>query len=340
MLAEPLAQFEQQKAYDAWEHSCADWFDDPNEGIIAVVTVYFDASENQPTASSPEPHLFHTVGCYLGQIDDWREFRQEWSHELAAKNIPDFHMNKFENARSRTIAGKELEEANPYRGWSRSDFDQFLNKLHQILGRKRGIRQLALEGLGCSVKKSDFKSMLPEQLRDEPECQSEYIFNVAINMGHAAMLADIYKLEGDIHYVFASGDGEGNNIQSWFRSLWKNQAAKKFFRLSKSYSHWGYDFADAAREPAIQAADIAAYEFNKLALHCAENNFMWDEDIVRKSTLNLCREPDNPFPLLLAGERIEKAFQAMMGWKQIFGASHGRIVKPPTMSREEYFEDR
>jgi hypothetical protein len=33
---------------------------------------------------------------------------------------------------------------------------------------------------------------------------------------------------------------------------------------------------------------------------------------------------------LLAGERIEKAFEAMIGWKKIFGASYARIVRPPT----------
>lgn len=295
-----------------------------------MITVYFDASYNQASPSQPDPRLFYTVGCYMGEVDSWRKFRKEWRVELDKRGISDFHMNKFERARSEVISGRELKPDNPYRGWTVKDFDSFVNRLHKVLARKRGPRKVALEGLGCSLSKADFHAMLPDELRDQPECQSEYIFNVAVNMQHAAMAAELRGLEGEIHYVFASGDGKGNHLQDWFRSLWRNKAAIKFFRLSKSNSHWGYEFTEAAREPAIQAADIAAYEFNKLAMHCAENNFMWNEEVIRKSVLNLCRLPDNPYPLLLAGERIEKAFEAMIGWKKIFGASYARIVRPPT----------
>lgn len=56
----------------------------------------------------------------------------------------------------------------------------------------------------------------------------------------------------------------------FFDSLWRYEKAQQFFHLTKQLSPTGYDLQSAQAEPTLQAADIGAYEFNKLALHCLE----------------------------------------------------------------------
>lgn len=51
-----------------------------------------------------------------------------------------------------------------------------------------------------------------------------------------------------------------------------------------------------------------AYEFNKLAMHCLENDYEIDPNAARKSMLNLCREPNNNFPFALS--------QRLMQWEK------------------------
>ena len=126
--------------------------------------------------------------------------------------------------------------------------------------------------------------------------------------------------------MFASGDGEDGNIQDFFASIWKNFYAARFFRLTRAESPNGYEIKAAKDEPALQAADIAAYEFNKLALHSLENNYELDETALRKSVLNLCREPNNNAPLLLAGDRMARAFGAMVAFKKKHGSAFGQIL--------------
>lgn len=221
-----------------------------------------------------------------------------------------------------------MKETNPYHGWSREDFTPFLQRLHNVLRRKNADDFPRLEGIGQSIRKIDFDSMLPDELKNDPGCKSYFMFNVASNMTHAAMWASHNNLDDEIHYVFASGDRENGNIARFFDSLWKYEKAQQFFRLTKELSPTGYEFQSAQAQPSIQAADIAAYEFNKLALHCLENNYEIDPSMARKSVLNLCREPNNSFPLLLADERMRQAFEAMAAFKKQHGGAFGQIILP------------
>lgn len=290
MLAEPLAQFDcQDVAYDAWEHLCADAFDGSERGVIALLTAYFDASYNQP----PSHPLIHTVGGYAAFIDDWKRFRKEWREELQKKGLAYFHMNEFEYARSTIIAGRTLSQSSPYFGWPEEAFIPFLKRLHQVINRKRRDGSFRMAGFINSVGIPDFLNALPNELKDDPGCKTHYIFNVAVLMEHMAQLLNKERYNGLIHYVFAGGDGEGGNLERWFDQLYRNDLARKHYRLSKGYSRIGYDIQWAKSEPALQAADIAAFEFNKAALIAAETKQPLKLDAVRKSLPNLCRTYHN-----------------------------------------------
>lgn len=302
---------------------------------FAVLTAYFDASYNQPSPTRPDPPLLHTVGGYIGLDDDWRKFRKEWRIELGKKGLADFHMNKYERARSDVIQGRALEKSNPYHGWDREDFKTFLQKIHNTLRRKNAAGLARLEGVGCSINKADFDSMLPNELSVDEGCKTPYMLNVATNMGHVASWAIHYGYNDEIHYVFASGDREEGNIKDFFASIWKNDKAIRFFRVSKARARSGYEIRSAKDEPALQAADIAAYEFNKIALNCIENADDLDPNTLRKSVLNLCREPNNNFPLLIEGDRMRRAFEAMTAFKRVHGGTFGQIQRKKNRSKTE-----
>lgn len=293
-----------------------------------MLIAYFDASYNHPSSTRPDSPLLHTVGGYVGTADDWRKFRKEWRCELRKKSVPDFHMNKYEKALSETIQGRELRPSDPYYGWQREDFTPFLQRLHNVLRRKNADGLPRLEGIGQSIKKADFDSMLPDELKADPGCKSHLTFNIASNMAHVAMWATHNRYDDEIHYVFDAGDGEDGHIARFFDSLWEYEKARQWFRLTNEISSTGYELRSAQTEPSIQAADIAAYEFNKLAMHCLENNYEIDPNAARKSVVNLCREPNNNFPLLLAGDRMKQAFEAMAAFKRQHGGAFGQIILP------------
>ena len=105
--------------------------------------------------------------------------------------------------------------------------------------------------------------------------------------------------------------------------LWKNESTRKRFRLTNSYSRWGYDIGWMDGEPALQAADVAAYEFNKVALKAVETNMEIDDAELRKSVLNLCREPHGHNSILLTEKQFRSAFQAIADSKDQHGSGSG-----------------
>jgi len=48
--------------------------------------------------------------------------------------------------------------------------------------------------------------------------------------------------------------------------------------------------------------------------------------VLRKSVLNLCREPNNNAPLLLAGDRMRRALAAMVAFRKQHGGAFGQIL--------------
>src|SRR5262249_27513089 len=111
---------------------------------------------------------------------------------------------------------------------------------------------------------------------------------------------------------------------------WKDKIGREHFALSKSYTLLGYDVASAPNEPALQGADVVAYEFNKLALYCDANNItdpsQIDPNVLRKSLLTLARPPLNLFPVILWGERMREAFEGMVKWKKKYGGRFAYVV--------------
>lgn len=298
---------------------CADAFDDPKRGLIALVipalTAYIDEFDRPSTKANPKPSNLFGVGCYLGYVDDWKKLRREWKIELDKKGLDYFHMTDFEWAQSQVIREKELPENNPYRGWKREDFPAFLQRLHRVITRLRRDGLYRFVGSASSVDKVEFDALLPEELRDDPECQSYYIFTVANLMKGIATWCNrnfLHYKYHPIHYIFASGIGEGGNLDNWFKHCWEETgAATHYYRISKSYSRWGYSIADMKQERAIQAVDVCAFEMSKIAVDVqARGGGKIPVEDTRKSMPSLGKIPH--FGAVLTGNELQEAFDQII----------------------------
>jgi len=183
-------------------------------------------------------------------------------------------MNQFEFARSQIIAGGELSENNPYRTWTRENFDAFLNSLHGIIGARAASGLPRIAPFQTEIIREDFDETRPVELKDDPECKSYYILCVANIMSAIANWANRNFYSDPIQYVFACNKDEAGNLANWFAYCRKHPAIHNFYRLANDLSLGPYTMQLASDEPALQAADIAAYEINKAALKWIEKGFV------------------------------------------------------------------
>lgn len=323
--------------YDAWQHVCADAFDDPRRGIIALLTTYFDAVDNPTIKDDPDRPLLHGVTCYLAYKPDWDRFRKQWRKALSAKGLEFFHMTDFEFALNKAIQKKELpsdQKYDAYRGWSKEDFISFQQQLFRIINRKTDEGQYKMASFTSAVYKAEFDAKLPAELKDDPECQSYYIFNVANIMKGIAWWCnrhpERYK-RNLIHYIFAKGDREGNNLENWFDYCASVESDRYYFRFSKGYSRYPrlpYEMQWMESEPALQAADVAAFEMGKIAVEVAKRghtNISFDE--LRKSIPGLCKAPHTG--LTLTGSELDAAFSQILSLRESRKLTGGDTYLPP-----------
>lgn len=321
MLAETLLTEYREAAdapeYDAFKHLCRAAFPDTGgHRLVGYVIAHSDASYNQHSADP----LVHTVGTYICTDTDWVEFRGEWNAWLIQHGVDDFHATDFNRAwkQIKNDRRDRLGSKDYYRDWDESDFEPFLDGLHEIINAKRSDGRYRMEAFIGSHVKADFVATLPDELKAEPGCTSHYIWNVANNMECIAQWADANGYTDPIHYVFATGDRpEGNNLELWFHQCWTNELFKNRFRLSKRYTQERFTRASAADEPAIQAADLASWEFNQASFTTAREGRL-DIQLLRKELLSLCRGAKHNGKLWTANE-FKPSFAGMLDFRRRHG---------------------
>ena len=285
---------------------------------MAYVIAHSDASYNQ----HGEDPLIHTVGTYICTDEDWREFRDDWKSYIHSHGVDNFHTTDFFRAQREIRKGRRdrLGSKDFYKNWNEADFDPFLDGLHRIINAKRKDENYRMEAFIGSHVKADFLATLPDELKNEPGCTSHYIWNVANNMESIAQWADWNGYKDPIHYVFATGDRpEGNNLEMWFHQCWTNPLFKQRFRLSTDYTQERYRRKSAADEPAIQAADLASWEFNQASIKTAREGRL-DIKLLRRELINLCRGARHNGKLWTAKEFIP-SFAGMVAFKKEHGAA-------------------
>lgn len=253
-----------------------------------MVIAYFDAAYNHLNPNKPEP-LMHTTAAYIATVENWRKFRKEWKIELSKKGLNYFHMTDFEFASSRTKAGNSIPHKNLFYGWKEDEFVPFLKRLHRTINRKSGGLH-RLESNSSSLMKSEFDELLPDELKSNSKCSSYYIFNAWIVMRDITQWAKDNNYSDPIHYIFANGDNEGGNLERFFVDLWESGIDRAYYQLGKDYSTLPYNVESMKDEPALQAADITAFEANKVALKWKEfSNSQDPTSLMRKSFSSLAQ---------------------------------------------------
>jgi hypothetical protein len=239
-----------------------------------VITAYFDATYNHNNARNPKP-IVHTLGCYVATDGSWSKFRREWQRKLQKRGLPYFHMTDFEYARSQAVAGSNrLSSKSPYHGWSVDEFDLCLSDLHKVINLKTKKGAYRLRSFAADVSQADYDKALPVELKSDVQCCTYYIFNVVQTMKAIRLWADEQKYRGAIHYTFSAGDREDGNIERLFLDMWNDPIARKIFRLSADCTAKPYSIQKMKEEPALQAADIAAYEMNKAVLEWIDRGYV------------------------------------------------------------------
>lgn len=236
------------------------------------------------------------------------------------KSLRFFHMKDFEYALSALKRGArdQIGRKNHFKDLNESEFLPLLKRMHGVINRKRKDGSYRLVEFASSVVKTDFDNARPAELKDDPECKSYYIYNIANIMKMIALWCSEKVIYDPIHYIFAGGDKEGGNIENWFDYCWKDEQSKNYFRLSKGYTRMGYDIKWMEGEPALQAADIAAFEFNKAAQEIAQRgNVDIPLDELRKSLPSLGRAPH--FSFTLTRENLPESFAQIIRYRRSKG---------------------
>lgn len=299
--------------YDAWEHICADAFDDDSErGAVALVAAYFDAAYNHPKGRSINDPRIHTVATYIADKDDWRKLRKEWREKLREYNVPYFHMKDFEIARNVTkFQTGRISSKSPYLGWPLEKFESFERCLHSIINRKKPGGTARIASITSNIVLNDYEETLPDDLKDHPRCRSHFVLNVANVMEGVALWANTSNYYDDpIHYIFADGDDETGNLDRWFSRCFERDLTINHYRLGKGFTRMGYDLQWMKQEPALQAVDCPAYELNRAVIEWAKGDFnpiLKSE--LRKSLSSLCRI--DHFGVTLRKPELIESFEAI-----------------------------
>lgn len=277
-----------------------------------MLLVYFDATYNHPKPDSDIPEM-HSLGAYIGRTEHWQKFSEEWLVELNKEGLSHFHMTDFEFAQSRAIADREIPTRNIFHGWSKDKFVPFLKRLHQVINRKNKKGNYRFECITSTVLKKDFDETIPSELVGDVQCSSYYIFNVVEVLKAINHKLSLQKNNDSIHYIFSGGDHEGNRLSALFDDMWKDPVAKPVFRLSKDYANLPYEIKAMKDTPALQAADIAAFEMQKFALKMHELNYpsQAPKNLFRNSLISLGKARHGSF--IYRKQELEKSFSDIIG---------------------------
>lgn len=238
-------------SYDAFDHLLEVAFpDNPNKGVIAMISVYVDAAYSHPKDATQVHCLVGLVGC----AEQWKRSRKEWNLELRKKSLDHFHMRDFTFARARLDHGQTVPTSSPYYGWTLEEMDTFFKRLARTISRWSNGRP-RLNAFGSSIFRNDFMATLPDGLKDDLRCSSEYAMSAYVLIRTVALWARKEKYDGKILYVFASGDDEIGQLTPLFQYMTKQDQIRRDLFL-----HWlmpeCLDTETAMREePAIQMAD-------------------------------------------------------------------------------------
>ena len=226
---------------------------------MAMLTAYFDESYSHKTLAEPDKPLVYTVAGWVATVEGWRAFRKEWKKALRQAQIQDFHMKDYEWRQGE------------YADWIESKRIKVLRRLHRL------IKDHVLWGVNITVSIPAFEEVMTEAARMDYG-KTPYGFDARLCLRQVGFWADANKITDPINYVFAYMPKQNGELNWIFDTCLRKPEVREWFRLNGMWTH-----AMAKDEPAVQAADIFAYEVNKHVV----NYEALGKRPTRKSYLNL-----------------------------------------------------
>jgi len=191
-----------------------------------MLTGFFDESGHSSGTD------FFSLAAFVAKDSDWIAFDDRWRRALNHSSAPYLHMREF------------AHRVGAFGGWAESRRRTLLGDCVAAINSIRGI------AVGAAISVEDFKN-LDEQERSTLQdpffcCFQEVVRGVAINA--------VFEPEGSkVQMIFSQQDEFG----SMARKLWDVMADT----IDVKNRMGSLNFQDMRAVPALQAADLLAYEF-------------------------------------------------------------------------------
>ncbi len=191
-----------------------------------VLWAYFDESGHP---KDPKVRAFSLAGI-RSTCDDWLRFSDEWKAVLLSENVSWFHMREL-NSRSST---------SPYRGWTKEKRQEFLMRLVEVVTSRLKTPIIFVERLLEARKREKLEELY---------CSAYWV------QIHGAVW-DLPETD-KVHLVFAMHPQMKPIVLRAYQSRILDAYAKEL----RDERVGTITFGRPSEEPALQAADLVAWEF-------------------------------------------------------------------------------
>ena len=200
--------------------------------VMATATAYFDESNTDAT---------YVVAGFAATVERWRAFDSDWAGLLDKYRVSHFHAKDYAHSNGQFASWKGDEVKRK----------QFMERAIRIIARR------CMVSVGIVVDRRAFQATIAQD-----EVASSFYVNEYSTAAFMSLLVtgrwadDCPLLKDPVNYVFDRGNPHRSDFQRAYDLALKIPFERE--RLG------ALSFADDQRVPALQAADLIAYESCKL----------------------------------------------------------------------------
>lgn len=221
-----------------------------------MLSAYFDESGTERNHST-----VLTVGGYIANEKQWKNFCIEWQKMLNDEQLEYFHMTDLECFHNQFRESK---------GWNKKRQIHVIQRAHDIIKRN------TLKDFDISVVWSVYDSLIKSYRGKNPPSAYAVLVNTCLSITGSWAKDNGYSEL--INYVFESGVKGVGWIKENYKKVHIDEKAIEAFRINR------LSFEDKRKVIQLQAADVNAYESWKQMENRIVNGKLRP---LRKSALNL-----------------------------------------------------
>ncbi len=199
-----------------------------------MLYAYFDAGGTH----SESPTL--SVAGYVWSFENWKRANRRWQRFLSDNGLEFFHMTDFEAYEG------------PYKRWTPKRHLAVIKRLIKI------ITETASLGVAVGIASEHHANVLA-QAPPDTILSTAYLQASAACMATVARWIRDQRLSESVSYIFESGDEKQSILRRCVMAACESPTYRQNLRVRSLH------FEDKRTTPALQAADILAYEYAKEA---------------------------------------------------------------------------